>query len=599
MPYRYRCPLCLTRLDAGQRLIAFKSSDPTAPRPEKVERIDCREPNFVKKIVDYGGKGCLTPAEEDAVFISHVKCTATNPFWDDANDKIAMPGDINDGRELMGQFLCWRTRQPLQKLLRHWIVGMLRNAAGRAENHRPMWYPFPLLLATAAENEEDLERPFGSLVEIASTKDVGKTILTLQLLNDVLYQNDRTLNVSDYFYPKSNFLEELYFRSTWQERPTSRPTATEPTPGDMRAIFVAPINSSPFDAPANGNGLGAGRWHSLMKKVRVGAEYFWDSTFGPGGANDQRKDEEPFDLNKMLEEKRHLFWKPVLFYDTAGELHPKKAQIIQSVGQVTNKLAICVDARDVFDIDSLSRDDHNASIKHACGRINNMLMTPHRQKATCLIVTKLDMVDFTPEQREQVRRIAEDVEANDDEAREMLIDWLKAHGDIDKRKLIEHLRRGDGQRGDRSVKRVFFVWTENLPKMRGIRYSPVSKFAPTSGGPGDHVVITANQGFDFQDAKKVLFNGREADFQILSDTQIKAQVPQGVTSGYIEVGLEGLDTKAVAEGYSDYENNSEGVFVVPPGKSTDVGKPVSCGLVKFLAWCLDKDVEAITTKAQV
>jgi IPT/TIG domain-containing protein len=592
MSYRYRCPLCLTRLGAGQRLVVFKRNDPTAARPGDFDRIDCSDPNFVERIIDFGGKGGLTPTEENAVFVSHMKCTATNPFWDEVKGKVDMPGDPNEGgNELAAEFECSRTGQTLQKQLKHWIVGMLRTAADRYVKHRPMWYTFPLLLATAAENEEDLERPFGSLVEIASTKDVGKTILTLQLLNDILYQNGRSLNVSDYFYPKTDFKEELYFRSTWQDRPTSRPAATLPTPGDMRAVFVAPINASPFDEPVNGNGLKPSRWQSFVRKTREGAAYFLESTFGSMG--EEQKQKETFDLSRMMAEKRHLVWKPVLFYDTAGELQARRAQIIQSVSQTTNKLAICIDARDVFDIDSISRDDHNASIKHACGRINNMLLTPHRQKATCIIVTKLDMVDFTPEQREQVRRIAEDVDVNDDEAREMLVDWLKAHSDNDKRKLIGYLRRSD-----HSVERVFFVWTENLPKMRGIRFSPINKFVPTNGNPGDEITITANAGFNFQDAKEVFFNGLEADFDIVSDTQIKARVPQGATSGYIDIVLEVVDP-VTNQPYNDDPANSDGIFNVGKERSPDVGMPRSCGLVKFLAWCLDQSVEAITLKAQV
>lgn len=588
MFYRYRCPLCLKRLESGQSLVAFKTGDPTGKKTWQYQRVDCREENFVKKIVDFGGKGCLTPAEEEAVFVSHVKCTAINPFWDDTGDRINIPGTIDDGRELVANFLCWRTDQPLEKRLSHWVVGMLRTTAIFDEKHRPMWYPFPLLLATAAKNEDDLERPFGSLVEIASTKDVGKTILTLQLLNDILYQNERTLNVNDYFYPKSNFLEELFFRSTWQDRPTSRPAPTEPTPGDMRAIFVRPISAAAAAGAANGNGLKPSRWQSRIQKAKWWAGYFWDSTFKSGEQNEQQKEEEAFDLNKLLEEKSKEFWKPVLFYDTAGELQPKKAQIIQPVSQITNKLAICVDARDVFDIDSLSRPDHNASIKHACGRINAMLMTPHRQKATCIIVTRLDMINFTDEEKARVRRIAEDVDAGDDEAREMLVGWLKAHSDNLKRKLVAYLRPDEG-----SVKRVFFVWTENLPRMRGIRLSPIFKFEPTRGNPGEEVTITANLGFNFQDAKKVFFNGREADFDIISDTEIRARVSAGATSGYINILLEGVDKKTNKD-YSDDENNSDGIFNIGTERLPDVGMPISCGLVKFLAWCLDKKVEAIT-----
>jgi hypothetical protein len=468
---------------------------------------------------------------------------------------------------------------------------MLRTTFPFGDKHRPMWYPFPLLLATAADNKYDSSRPFGCLVEVASTKDVGKTILTLQLLNDVLYKNGRALNVRDYFYPKTDFMEELYFRSIWRSRPASRPAPTNPTAGDMRAIFVRPAVVPALDPPADGNGGKSGLWQSFKQwvkgDVKEGAKYFLESTFDIVPQEDEKRKKEPFDLNKMLEEQKREFWKPVLFYDTAGESQEKRDQVIEAVGEITNKLAIVIDARDVFDIDSW-REDHNASIRHASERISDMQQMSYRRKDTCIVVTKLDMVNFTPEQKEEVKNIAEGISVGDAVARAMLVAWLREHSDDDKESLIQHLDPMEDVVG-----RVFFVWTENLPKMRGIRMSPIFAFKPLSGGPGEEITITANQGFHFQDAKKVLFDGREAKFNIISDTEITAHVPQGASSGYIDIVLESIDP--ITNHPVEDDANSEGVFIVTGSKKPAVvGKPHSYGLVKFLAWCLDKSVAAIT-----
>jgi hypothetical protein len=64
----------------------------------------------------------------------------------------------------------------------------------------------------------------------------------------------------------------------------------------------------------------------------------------------------------------------------------------------------------------------------------------------------------------------------------------------------------------------------------------VDSFAPTSGSPGDSIVI---QGTNLTGATDVDFNGVPADFTVPSDTEIDAVVPSGNTAGRISVTTPG------------------------------------------------------------
>jgi hypothetical protein len=60
----------------------------------------------------------------------------------------------------------------------------------------------------------------------------------------------------------------------------------------------------------------------------------------------------------------------------------------------------------------------------------------------------------------------------------------------------------------------------------------VSSFTPTSGITGAAVTVT---GTHFSGASAVKFNGKAANFNIVSDTQINAKVPNGASTGKIAV----------------------------------------------------------------
>ena len=72
----------------------------------------------------------------------------------------------------------------------------------------------------------------------------------------------------------------------------------------------------------------------------------------------------------------------------------------------------------------------------------------------------------------------------------------------------------------------------------------ISAFAPPSAPPGGSVTIT---GSGFADSSDVRFNGTSASFSVVSDTEIKATVPSGATTGPITVtGPGGTSTSAAS-----------------------------------------------------
>jgi IPT/TIG domain. len=585
MPYQFRCPLCLKRLGPSHTLIAFHDVDPTAEEPPRDLTVDCGEQDFISEIIRFGERAIYTPVTDNAVFVSHLQCDAFNPFWeeektepdDDGLDKkipaqVKIPGDHRDGEMIVESLRCEKTGVILQKTMHHRIISMLRSTRKYDESYRPMWFPFALLRSTAAAEGEEMRRPFGSLVEMASAPGVGKTILTLQLMNKRLYTNndDQFIEITDYFFPRREsetqatfmeaFLKELFYHSTWIERPEFRPLATfNVTPGDLRAVFIRPVRAA-RDVQAKLSAQPSENNKGILRKVIEFFSYAKDEISGI-----EEKETPKVDVQREL--SKPDYWYSVLFYDTAGETQVKVSNVARAVRRLTNKLAICIDAQEIFDTNS-----DNKSISHACKRISTMIQD-QEHKSSCLIVTKLDLLPFWKEQKENFLKLAEDLQTPEMETRRMLINWLVEHRDHDKDELRQYLLSSDSP-----IEKVFFVWTENLPKMLGIRSYPIKSFEPQQGEVGTEVTITASDGYDFKEVEKLSFNGTKAEIEIESSTKIKTKVPVGATTGFIEIELKDGKDKGTSEQYFTIGTQGRRKFTLPR----------SYGLIKFLAWCLDK-----------
>jgi hypothetical protein len=195
------------------------------------------------------------------------------------------------------------------------------------------------------------------------------------------------------------------------------------------------------------------------------------------------------------------------------------------------------------------------------------------------------LLPLDEEQKKLIMYIAEDLSATDAEARRLLIKWLKEYHDPDKDNLRQYLSSSDSH-----IEKVFFVWTENLPKMRDIRSYPIERFEPKQGDIGTEVTIHATEGYDFTKAIKLYFNGREARFRAESAKVIKAVVPDGATTGFIEIEIE-EDVPQI--GKIKDEGTSEQHFIVNQSGKQRYAPPQSYGLIKFLSWCLDKSPQEL------
>lgn len=604
MPYQFTCPLCLRTLGQRQFLKLFKIADAGANRNDAQKRIDCGNPDFIDEILKFSGEDTFVPIDEHAIYVSHERCDAINPFW--TNNQLEMPGKDSDGEQFTANLTCDATKKPFQHELSYWMVKILRETYKQGNDYRSMWYPLPLLFATAADGNPRT-RPYGSLVEIASSKSVGKTILTLQILNQALYRNGREVTVRDFFYPNANlddaqleqfrekFYNEVFYHSMWKRTPVSRPFGTVPSAGDLRAIFIQPVQQEAQPVHV-AKPAANGRFRRGLSFAFSMLRIFTSETLL---IEEKKKTQSGPTFEELVSNRREEYWSPIIFYDTAGELQERMSNATRSVRQLTNKLAICVDAREIFDrYEPLMPEEtvtpvseRNASIIQAHKRLAELEMRPTRRKPTCIIVTKLDLV-LSEAEKEKVKQIAEAENPEADEsARKLLIEWLTAHADSDKQSLLSLIAKKP-----RVVDHVFFVWTENLPRMKGVRRSPIRKIEPPSAAPGAEIILEAEQDFNFQDAKRVTFNGTEGLFKIESKEKIKATVPDTATSGLVGILLEGKLDDEFGQTSATYKDDatSNVPFTVLPQLSSDASKPRSYGLIKFLAWCLDKKIDEIS-----
>ncbi|HSE18106.1 MAG TPA: hypothetical protein VLB46_13710 [Pyrinomonadaceae bacterium] len=609
MPYKFTCPLCLEKLGESHFLRVFKIAEAGTKKRNPKDRINCGKEDFIEDILRFGGQDVFVPVDDHATYVSHEKCKGINPFWTKAEKKLDIPGDDSEGETFTATLQCIVTNKGFRQNLSYWMVKILRETVKFGNDYQPMWYPLQLLLATASEEGQGQKRPFGSLVEMASTKSVGKTILTLQILNQALYRNGREVSIRDFFYPhatledvdltnfRDKFYSEVFYHSMWSETPFSRPWGTLPSPGDLRAVFIQPVSSGNPQTQSEENKANGRFLRTLSKFVQPMKAFMRAVVFteSPGKENERKSGPK---LDDLFQQNRDKYWSPIIFYDTAGELQQKRGSVTRAVRQLTNKLAICIDAREIFNQYEPQMPEETvtpvgertASIRHAYRRLSDSeLMSPERRRAVCLVVTKLDVV-LTAEEKEQVKAIAEDSGA-DEAARKLLSDWLRRYSNHDKENLRSLLKKEE----PRLVDRVFFVWTENLPRMKGVRRSPIKSIEPTSARPGAEVFLEAEPDFDFEEATKVTFNGKKSDFKPLSKQRIRATVPEGATSGLIGILLEekppmGQTSHAVK--VDDATSNIP--FTVLPNLNSDASKPRTYGLIKFLAWCLDKRVEEIS-----
>jgi len=595
--FKFRCPLCLRRLRGGQQLILFKSASAESESEEpSIVTIDCQD-GFMEQVTEFVGK--LENNIRGGVFVSHVNCDGKNPFFKDG--KIQIPGNLVDDGErcVLDGVVCAVTGKAYPADVRHWIIRMLRETSRYSEKHDAMWYPYLLLAATASVDRMDIVRPFGNLIELAGTRRVGKTILTIQMMHEDLFS--RGLRSFEYFFPRglegNPFYEELITFAAWKEQPSFRPPGTLRTPGDLRAAFIERI--PPKNTPAAKKTRT--RKPSLMGWF-VNLMHEFSEMLGA-----RRRD---VDANsKTFRFQPSKKWVPILLYDSAGEASQEFPERTRRLRDLTNKIAICIDAEEL-----VNRASPPNSIKHARERLNLALLeSDSRKRRTAIVVTKADMLQKTLSTADAtlLNDLWKGGSRASERGRKLLLSLLQRRPTNDGAALTEFLSKTP------IVDAVFFVGTINLPLMNGIRFSPIGSFEPVSAKKRKRITIKANKYYRFQmngdvpasagttnpptdedlddqlrsatpdstelDVKAIRFNDRSAEFTVINSKTIEATVPDNSSRGFIGIiseRREGTPPQLVRD-----DANSSELFNVIDISDKESLKPKSFGLTSFLAWC--------------
>lgn len=601
--WRFRCPLCLKRLVLPEQLVVFKpASANVSDEREDSKVIDCTT-DFMQEVRDFVGH--LGDNIPGGVFVSHVNCEAKHPWLTTRTvpgqdgkppsevREITIPGDEDAGETCDVQFTCWKTNRQITKTIQHWIVRMLHETYKHSKKHEAMWFPYLLLTATAASDEMNSSRPCGNLVELAGTRDVGKTILTVQLMHEELFgrlSDGRRIKSFEYFFPRGtsgkSFPIELYTFSAWKEQPTFRPLGTEPTPGDLRAIFIERVGRSGKASDGGGQSGPEEKDDGWLRKALRSLRGLVTE------ARVNLVDEEPVapTIVEPFIPKPSQQWVPILFYDSAGESQETRAGTIRRLRDLTNKLAICVDGQELID-----PEKEKTSIRHACSRLDDLTHERYRHRSTCIVVTKTDLIENTLSRQDQKSLYSK---AGTTTSRDLLSRLLANGGTDDMETLLNYMSR---EGPERIIDDVFFVSTRGLPWMRGIRLSPIGSFDPSSATSGERVKLNAGTGYKFKVAvgevtedekgedvvilrvKQVLIHEQPVDFEIVDSDTIMFTAPSNDSCGFIEIDSE--NWAKAKDGLVEDQANSERLFNAATVGARETLKPRSLGLIPFLAWC--------------
>jgi len=132
----------------------------------------------------------------------------------------------------------------------------------------------------------------------------------------------------------------------------------------------------------------------------------------------------------------------------------------------------------------------------------------------------------------------------------------------------------------------------------------ISSFAPIRGAAGTEITITGSR---FSGATSVIFNGKTTTFTLDSDTQIRAKVPAGATSGPISITNSAGTGASAASFIAQHTltvliSGSGNVTVDPAGGVYDEGAVVTLTAIPAAGWRFndwDDDLEGTDPTATV
>jgi hypothetical protein len=413
-------------------------------------------------------KGNSVAGTIESVFLSHVNCEAKNPFWDDAKGKVVIPGSAYDGNfarvtisnELVG--------------INHWEIGMLREIK-YDDTYSHMW--FPLMLFWAIARCED-KKGFGSMIALVGDQGVGKTVLAMQATDRQGYirkdANGRRVDIGDYIFSRfpegaeaNPLFETLYLRQLLYDDSVDlfRPVGTRREPGDLKAVFFRPsqkLASNTYGDPAVMAARANQRVSSPLRHKfdvfarRLGFSHAWELIVY------SIKSAFSFGMPEMEEPKiNRSFWYTAVFYDTAGEGSVKNSEILRKVLRYADKVAILVNAEEIF-----TNIGKEQSIRVAHARLDD-LRKQNSDTSRCLVVTQMDkVINKIGKDVDIVLNIAENLDGTDEQTARLELD-------VTRKLLCKYLgmyntpKKGEFALDLSDFEQIFFMWTRDLPPLEG------------------------------------------------------------------------------------------------------------------------------------
>jgi hypothetical protein len=346
----YRCPLCLEELGSKNSLISYCS---VCDRAEEFKFIP---DSLASKLRCRKAKCLANRSITNGIFLAHVDCKATNPFWDEDENQISVPPDTLDGKKITLQF----TKGA--KSFVHWQINLLNKTSKsghqytsrRSENGavqtqkklisqiREMWFPAILLRATGEKRTVAAgKKRFGQVVSLVGVKSAGKTILALQALDKQGYLGYHTvekIDIEDYVYShhkKGETVQPIFdllrIRSQMErdDHPFYMPLPNTRASTNLYSVFFSPTEKALRAAPAvveqtNKEKVGLlEQFKKLNKKIDE-----WIGTSDSTG--------KPFYFTLAL-------------YDVAGEDYENGVDAIEYLQNKTDKIALVIDATHLID----------------------------------------------------------------------------------------------------------------------------------------------------------------------------------------------------------------------------------------------------------
>jgi hypothetical protein len=373
----YKCPLCLKRLTAKDKLIRYCYQCDMA-------KLITAQPESIAQNSKCSKNNCKSNNKiEQGIYFAHKGCEKANPFWNGSVLNIPENTEL-DGIEITLPF------EKGEPKFKHWQIKLLsRMIESKARIEMPtqkkqrnnkrsvkvssvkrMWFPGLLLRATY-EKRPDKNKRFGQIVALIGSRKAGKTILALQALDNegyVSYTANERIQLQDYIYSKRRedlriqpIFEILRLRSLMKEnRPFYQPPATARFNTNLYTSFFTPT----VKAFQTNESLGKSPSENLLNRIVNWIKWAFGTT---------ETTEIPFLFTLAL-------------YDVAGEDVQKETVQIEEVKNSADKIALVVDMTDLLVSKINAGDDNLAGHLQALKHLKDETGKPF-----CVILTKVDL----------------------------------------------------------------------------------------------------------------------------------------------------------------------------------------------------------------